>query len=189
MLIYEKKENNERHLYGSESGIPASTDTQMTYTDTDGNEVSVSLSDSFVDAGHHGIKRVSDDKEIWAFVDDVNIIPGGKTKPTPPTPASGYKHTMRMYANNGESDSEFNVIVENDDQTEFTLATFETWLNTNGYTTADDKYYDNIVNVAGPEIDGVASKTDGVVVVNFKGTGAGANVDTFMGDTVTPANK
>lgn len=188
MLVYEKKAEGVRHLYGNYSGnTPLDADPQLTYKDADGATLTPVAGDTYVDGGSSDgtqrIVRKSDNKVVNVFIGDNQIIGDEIIPPV----VESYKHTMRMYANNGTSDSEFNVIVENDDDTEFTQTTLEAWLAENGYTTADDKYYDEIVNVAGPEVTGVASKSTGVVVVEFE-SGAGADVDTFVGDTVTPAN-
>lgn len=88
MLIYEKKVDGERHLFGSTTGIPNEDDVQASFVDADGAEVSdVAFTDSFVDDGAHGMIRVSDEKWIAMNIDDTNVIPGGGyIPPIPPIP-------------------------------------------------------------------------------------------------------
>jgi len=104
-----------------------------------------------------------------------------------PAPATGFKHTIRMYANNGSSDSEFNAIIENDDDTEFTEDTLDLWLRENHYITSEDQFYENIENVAGPTVTGIASNAESTIVCLFEDH-MEVDLDTFVGDTVTPAN-
>lgn len=82
MLVYEKKVEGERHLFGTMGSIPSADDVQLTYKDEDGATASPTLQDTFLDDGHGGIKMVHDESgtitesELNVFIGDVNIIPG-----------------------------------------------------------------------------------------------------------------
>ena len=78
MLVYEKKVEGERHLFGTMENIPSADDVQLTYKDEDGATASPTLQDTFLDDGHGGIKMIHDDteSELNVFIGDVNIIPG-----------------------------------------------------------------------------------------------------------------
>ena len=82
MLVYEKKVEGERHLFGTMANIPSNDDVQLTYKDENGATASPTLEDKFFDDGHGGIKMVHDDdgtaieSELNVFIGDVNIIPG-----------------------------------------------------------------------------------------------------------------
>lgn len=78
MLVYEKKVEGERHLFGTMGNIPSADDVQLTYKDEDGVTASPTLQDTFLDDGHGGIKMIHDDteSELNVFIGDVNIIPG-----------------------------------------------------------------------------------------------------------------
>ena len=84
MLVYEKKVENERHLYGTTSNIPSVNDSQVSFIDETGAEIQdISFTDTFVDDGKHGMIRVSDNTWAAMNVGDVNIIPGGFIPPEP----------------------------------------------------------------------------------------------------------
>lgn len=82
MLVYEKKVEGERHLFGTMGNVPSADDVQLTYKDEDGATASPTLQDTFLDDGHGGIKMVHDESgtitesELNVFIGDVNIIPG-----------------------------------------------------------------------------------------------------------------
>ena len=78
MLVYEKKVEGERHLFGTMGNIPSNDDVQLTYKDEDGATASPTLQDTFLDDGHGGIKMIHNDteSELNVFIGDVNIIPG-----------------------------------------------------------------------------------------------------------------
>lgn len=101
MLVYEKwvtetvngVETKVRHLYGTEGNVPSDSDNQLVYQDADGDSVTPSLSNQYVDDGNGGIIMVSeeDDEKVETFVavnikkqDNslVNIIPGGNYEPS-----------------------------------------------------------------------------------------------------------
>ena len=83
MLVYEKKVDSVRHLFGNATGtIPTSDDVQLTYKDDEGNTLTLSESDIYLDNGHGGIIRKSDGKSVNVFIGDVEII-GGEITPTP----------------------------------------------------------------------------------------------------------
>ena len=81
MLVYEKKVDDVRHLFGTLGVVPTDSDQQLVYKDTDGNEIlDISLSDLFVDDKQGGIIRLSDGKAIQVHIRDtsgslVQIIP------------------------------------------------------------------------------------------------------------------
>lgn len=93
MLVYEKwvTESNEkvRHLYGTMSNVPSASDNQLVYQDADGDTITPSLSNKYLDDGHGGIIMVTpDDEETFVAVNIkkqdnslVNIVPGGNYEP------------------------------------------------------------------------------------------------------------
>ena len=89
MLIYEKKVDGTRHLFGTMNNIPSDSDNQLVYKDADGDTVEPSLSYQYFDNGQGGITMVdADGTETFLGVnikkannDIVNIIPGGSYTP------------------------------------------------------------------------------------------------------------
>ena len=59
MLVYEKwvTESDEkvRPLYGTLANVPSESDNQLVYQDADGDTVTPSLSNKYLDDGHGGI--------------------------------------------------------------------------------------------------------------------------------------
>lgn len=96
MLVYEKKVNGERHLFGTvNKTAPGETDVQLTYKDTDGTVIEPELSDVYLNDGHGGIIRKSDGEAINVFIGETQIIGGDIPTPqmvsitvTPPTKTS-----------------------------------------------------------------------------------------------------
>lgn len=80
MLIYEKKVDDARHLFGTMGTIPDVSDSQLSYVDENDAPVTVSLSDSYFDDGHGGIK-MSDGTKVIVTLDDTVIIPKGGEMP------------------------------------------------------------------------------------------------------------
>lgn len=81
MLVYEKKVDETRHLFGNATGtIPTADDVQLTYKDSEGSTLTLSESDTYLDNGHGGIIRKSDGKDVNVFIGDVEII-GGEITP------------------------------------------------------------------------------------------------------------
>ena len=75
MLVYEKKVEGERHLYGKVEGtVPAANDTQLTYKDAEGNTLTIQEKDTYKDDGKGGIYRVSDKKAVNVFIGNTQII-------------------------------------------------------------------------------------------------------------------
>lgn len=89
MLVYEKKVDGVRHLFGTVNNIPSNSDNQLVYQDADGDTVSPSLSYQYLDDGHGGITMVdAEGTETFVAVNIkkadnslVNIIPGGSYEP------------------------------------------------------------------------------------------------------------
>ena len=82
MLVYEKKVDGERHLFGKVQGtVPSESDVQLTYKDTDGTTITPELSDTYLNDGHGGIIRKSDGEAINVFIGETQII-GGEITPT-----------------------------------------------------------------------------------------------------------
>ena len=82
MLVYEKKVDGERHLFGKVQGtVPSEDDVQLTYKDTDGTTITPELSDTYLNDGHGGIVRKSDGEAINVFIGETQII-GGEITPT-----------------------------------------------------------------------------------------------------------
>lgn len=81
MLVYEKKSDGARHLYGNASGTqPTADDVQLTYKDAEGSNLTVSESDTYLNDGKGGIVRKSDNKAVNVFIGDTQII-GGEITP------------------------------------------------------------------------------------------------------------
>lgn len=77
MLVYEKKVDNTRHLYGKVEGtVPAVDDVQLTYKDSDGDTLTIVEGDSYFNDGKGGIIRKSDNKPVNVFIGDTQIIGG-----------------------------------------------------------------------------------------------------------------
>lgn len=75
MLVYEKKVEGTRHLYGKVEGtIPAADDVQLTYKDAEGQELELVEKDTYKDDGKGGIYRVSDKAAVNVFIGDTQII-------------------------------------------------------------------------------------------------------------------
>ena len=75
MLVYEKKVEGVRHLFGKVEGtIPSATDVQLTYKDAGGNTLTVSDSDTYLNDGKGGIIRKSDNKAVNVFIGNTQII-------------------------------------------------------------------------------------------------------------------
>lgn len=82
MFIYEKILNDARHLFASNSNLPTENDTQLTYKDTDGDSITPSLQDTYLDAStkeYQAIKIKSadeskDGKALNVFVGSTCII-------------------------------------------------------------------------------------------------------------------
>lgn len=83
MLVYEKKVENERHLFGTMGNIPSADDVQLTYQDDKGATVEPSLDYTYLDDGHGGIMMVADGTKtpLNVFIGEVNIIPGDFAAP------------------------------------------------------------------------------------------------------------
>lgn len=76
MLIYEKKVEGIRHLFGTEGHIPSASDEQLSYKDEEGQAVTgLTVNSQVFDDGHGGIKK-ADGTKINVWLDDKNIIPG-----------------------------------------------------------------------------------------------------------------
>lgn len=81
MLIYEKRVGQETKLYGSVSNIPTADDKEIVLRDDTGAELEIVPGDSYVDNGHGGIVRRSDNKTVNVDIvapddSEINAIPG-----------------------------------------------------------------------------------------------------------------
>ena len=75
MLVYEKKVEGVRHLFGNATGTqPTQSDVQLTYKDAEGTELELVEKDTYKDDGKGGIYRVSDNKAVNVFIGDTQII-------------------------------------------------------------------------------------------------------------------
>jgi hypothetical protein len=84
MLVYEKKVDNTRHLYGKVEGtVPAVDDVQLTYKDAEGNTLTIQEKDTYKDDGKGGIYRVSDKKAVNVFIGNTQIIGEEPEESTP----------------------------------------------------------------------------------------------------------
>ena len=86
MLVYEKKVDEERRLFGTMGNIPAEEDVELTYKDADGAEITPIENDSYVDDKKGGIIRKSDEKQVNVFIGETMIIPKDGEAPTPVDP-------------------------------------------------------------------------------------------------------
>lgn len=148
MLVYEKTVDNARHLYGTMGNIPANSDSQLTYKDSYGNAVEPTLSQSFVDDGKGGIKRVSDNKEINVFIGETNIIPGSFTPIAVSSIAITTAPTKTTYSDGDKLDLTGMVVTATYEDTTTTVVT--------GYTTS-------------PEDGATLTTTDTKVTVTYEG--------------------
>ena len=80
MLVYEKKVEGTRHLFGTLGSVPSGDDVQLSYLNDNKEAVEVSLSDSYFDAGHGKIKN-SEGTIINVAIGDTIIIPAGGEMP------------------------------------------------------------------------------------------------------------
>lgn len=77
MLVYEKKVDGVRHLYGNASGTqPTADDVQLAYKDANGSVLTLSESDTYLNDGKGGIIRKSDNKAVNVFIGNTQIIGG-----------------------------------------------------------------------------------------------------------------
>lgn len=81
MLVYEKGTGSNRHLYYATNNIPSSNDSRLSYKDIDGDSITPTLNDHYVDDGHGGIIRLSDNKFVAAFAGSTCIIPNASWTP------------------------------------------------------------------------------------------------------------
>lgn len=179
--VYEKTVSNARHLFLSETGVPAADDVQVTYTDKDGADITPALEDIFKCGPEHSITWTHGDttKELQAWADDYNIIPGGLTRPI----TQQYKHTISMTVES----TAFNVFIENESEVEFDKAALIAYLVANHYTTGEGNFYDNLEITSGEDkAEGIAVKGADDIVCNLSGSSSASC--TFVKDTVTPAN-
>ena len=63
MLVYEKKVDSTRKLFGTEGNIPAVSDSALVYKDDIGETLTIVSGDTYLDDGHGGIIRKSDGKK------------------------------------------------------------------------------------------------------------------------------
>lgn len=84
MLVYEKKVEGNRHLYGTRENVPAANDAQLKYKDSQSVQLDLSITDQLVSVmdeqtHKYGIKRLSDGAFFGVFIGDdgVAIIPQG----------------------------------------------------------------------------------------------------------------
>lgn len=87
MLVYEKKVDSQRKIFGTTNNFPSDSDNQLVYKDRDGDVISdLTLNAEYVDDKHGGILRKSDDQFIAVYIKDannnlINIVPGGNYTP------------------------------------------------------------------------------------------------------------
>lgn len=79
MLIYEKKVDDKRKLFGTVDNIPDEADKEVIFEDEDGAPVELIPGDTYLDDGHGGMIRKSDGKFIAVLIDnngeEVGVIP------------------------------------------------------------------------------------------------------------------
>ena len=76
MLVYEKKVEGQRKIFGTLENIPSAEDEALVYTTEDGTEIDdLTLNEQYVDSGNGGIIRVADNTEIFVSLDSTVIVP------------------------------------------------------------------------------------------------------------------
>lgn len=112
MLVYEKIDSadNKRHLFGTLGTAPSDSDARLVYADPDGGKVEdLSPNETFLDNGRGGIIRKSDNKELYAYIDGENIIPG-HGKPAPPAPTRSMSTNSTSSGTRGRKSSKPKVV-------------------------------------------------------------------------------
>ena len=78
MLLYEKKVEDARKIFGTMGNIPSAQDEELVYTDDKGTPIEdLTLTESYLDSGNGGIIRAADKSEIFVLLDDTVIVPAG----------------------------------------------------------------------------------------------------------------
>ena len=83
MLIYEKKVDGEKHLFGTEANIPSDEDTQLTYEDNAGEEIddikdyTFFYEDGGIMFGNESKRQLpaDDDVAVNVWMGEMRIIP------------------------------------------------------------------------------------------------------------------
>lgn len=76
MLVYEKKVEGARKIFGTMGNIPSALDEQLAYTDDKGTAIQdLTLTESYLDSGKGGIIRAADNSEIFVSLGDTVIVP------------------------------------------------------------------------------------------------------------------
>lgn len=72
MLIYEKKVNSERHIFGTTANVPSESDNQLEYYDLNSitEKIEPTLNDTYLDNGHGGIIQKSTGIQILSSFTD-----------------------------------------------------------------------------------------------------------------------
>ena len=72
MLIYEKKVNGERHIFGTTANVPSENDNQLEYYDLNypAESIEPTLNDTYLDDGHGGIIQKSTGIQILSQFED-----------------------------------------------------------------------------------------------------------------------
>ena len=134
MLVYEKKVDDERHLYGTLGSVPSDSDQPLIYKDNEGGVITPTLSDGFKDNGKGGIKDIAKDCEVNVFIGDTCIIPPG-VEPVLPGTFSFKTETISFEIGNNTYEADIDMV-------------WDDWLysdyNTDGYKKSESS--ENIVN-------------------------------------------
>lgn len=83
MLIYEKKVDGKRKLFGTLANVRSDKDKELVYLGTDGNRIELTADDVYYDNRRGGIVRKSDGQTMSVFIE-------GSTFPIIPQQLNGY---------------------------------------------------------------------------------------------------
>lgn len=102
MLIYEKKVDGKRKLFGTLANVRSDKDKELVYLGTDGNRIELTPDDVYYDNRRGGIVRKSDGQTMSVFIE-------GSTFPIIPQQLSGYAVKPSGWTTYSEGTSEENI--------------------------------------------------------------------------------
>ena len=77
-FLYSKVVGGKRKIYYAATGRVTDDDKEVVYKDSEGNVLTIVDNDTYVDDGHGGVVRLSDDKTVIVYSDEstpVVLIP------------------------------------------------------------------------------------------------------------------
>ena len=102
MLIYEKKVDGKRKLFGTLANVRSEKDKELVYLGTDGNRIELTPDDVYYDNRRGGIVRKSDGQTVSVFIE-------GSTFPIIPQQLNGYAVKPSGWTTYSEGTSEENI--------------------------------------------------------------------------------